>query len=235
MKMLVPSKEYTKKILESRGCKVYLSNTGRDIKAHPVRKRYKHLVDWVAFFVPPHYRIEVCKTWVPMHSWSIERLIQWSKVTQDYERADGLVNEAIESFAGKVPDSTSLQQAYEGKLKGIITPDDVLIEIRRLVNKWFPATAYDQIVAPRCKYKNKYMAAPVDLRLPIRIVAALVCAAFACEEANRGDKWFRNYYNYKGKPKIAGCLMALGVYLYRRYTTASIEQIATVLRIPVWE
>lgn len=233
--MLVNPTEFTEKILESSGYRIYLSNTGRDKKKHPVKKRNLHLVDWVAFFVPPSYNMKDCLTWVPMHSWSIERLIQWSKVTGDQKRPDGLVYEAIERFAGNVPDSTSLQEAYESRLKGVMKPNDIVAEIRRLVDKWFPVASFDKITTPEARYKNKFMDAPVKVRLPIRLVAALVCAAFACEEANRGDTWYRNFHKYKGKPKIAGCLMAMGVYLYRRYTDASVDQIATVLRIPTWE
>jgi len=235
MVTLVAPKEFTQIILESSGHRAYLSNTGRERKKHPVKKKNLHAVDWVAFFVPPSFKTEDCRTWVPMHSWSIERLLQWSRTTGDWARADGLVDEAIKSFAGKVPDSTSLQEAHEGKLKGTMTPDGIVAEIRRIADSQFPAVTYDGSVESLAKYKNKFMAGPVEVRLPIRVVAALVCAAFACEEANRGDMWYRNFYKYKGKPKIAGCLMAEGVYLYRRYTNASIDQIATVLRIPTWE
>jgi hypothetical protein len=234
MAMLISPKGFTQEILESSNHRVYLSNSGQDRKAHPVKKTHLHTVDWVGFFVPPGYSINQCRTWVPMHSWSIERLIQWSKDTGDSYRTDGLVYHAVDCFAGKVPDSTSLQESYESRLKQVMKPDDIVAEIRRLVDKWFPASQFDSSVVPNAKYKNKFMKAPVEVRLPIRAVAALVCAAFACEEANRGDTWYRNFCK-KGKPKIAGCLMALGVYLYRRYTNAAIDQIATVLRIPAWE
>jgi len=235
MVTLVAPKEFTQIILESSGHRAYLSNTGRERKKHPIKKTNFHAVDWVAFFVPPSYNIEDCRTWVPMHSWSIERLLQWSKAKGDWSRADAMVDEAIKSFAGKVPDSTSLQEAYEGRLPGAITPDIIVTEIRRTVDKQFPVTLFEGSVTPLAKYKNKFMTSSVEVHLPIRIVAALVCAAFACEEANRGDMWYRNFHKYKGKPKIAGCLMAQGVYLYIRYTNASIDQIATVLRIPTWE
>lgn len=235
MVTLVRPKEFTQTILMSSGHYVYLSNTGREKKKHPVKKKNLHLVDWVAFFVPSNYNMKDCLTWVPMHSWSIERLIQWSKVTKDWVQADGLVDEAIKNFAGKVPDSTSLQEAYEGRLHGVMTPNDILSEIRRLVDKWFPTAKFDGSLTPQSKYKNKFIASPVQVSLPIRVVAALVCAAFACEEANRGDTWYRKFHNYKGKPTLAGCFMAQGVYLYKRYTSASIDQIATVLRIPTWE
>jgi len=226
---------YLEEIIESMGHKVYFSNNGADIKPHPVRRNQMHLVDWVGFFVPPDYNFEDCKTWIPMHSWSIERLIQWSKVNGNYDLIDGLINDAIQKFAGKVPDSTSLQLSYEGEINNIMTPNDVLKDIQEIVNKWFPSNQYDETLTPRCKYKNKHMDAPVELELPIRVVATLVCVAFACEEANRADAWFRNYYQYRGSPRYAGCLMALGVYLYRRYTNASKKQVATILRIPVWD
>ncbi|MFQ6061454.1 MAG: hypothetical protein ACE5KV_09240 [Thermoplasmata archaeon] len=67
----------------------------------------------------------------------------------------------------------------------------------------------------------------------------------ACEEANRGDEWYINANRirhksgrFKGQlrqPRIGGCRMAYGVYLYRRFTNTSIKQIATMLRIPQWE
>jgi hypothetical protein len=228
-------KEFTQEVLESSGYRVYLSNLGRDKKAHPVKKKHVHLVDWVGFFVPPNYDINQCKTWVPMHSWSIERLIQWSKVTGDVNRTDGLIYEAVDHFMGKVPDSTSLQDSYEGRLKEVMKPDDIVEEVRQLVNKWFPMSQFNGKLVPQAKYKNKFLEVPVEVCLPIRVVASLVCIAFACEEANRGDTWYINFYGCKAKPRIAGCLMALGVYLYRRYTHASIDQIATVLRIPKWE
>jgi hypothetical protein len=232
---LVNPKEFTKEILESLGYRVYLSNSGREIKNHPVSKKQPHVVDWVGFFVPPNYDISQCKNWVPMHSWSIERLIQWSKDTGELSRSDGLIFEAIDHFMGKVPDSTSLQYSYEGKLRGVMTPDEIVEEVRQLVDKWFPPLQFNDKVAPKAKYKNKFLQTPIEICLPIRVVASLVCIAFACEEANRGDAWYIRFHKIAREPKIAGCLMALGVYLYRRYTNASINQIATVLRIPRWE
>jgi len=235
MATLISPKEFTELILDSSGYRAFLSNRGQERKKPPLGKRKLHAVDWVAFFVPPKYDMKDCVSWVPMHSWSIERLIQWSKATQDWAPADGLVDEAIKSFAGNVPDSTSLQEAYEGRLRGVITPNEIVSKIRRLVEKSFPIARFNGSFALKAKYKNKKMPTPVEVSLPIRVVAALVCAAFACEEANRGDTWFRTFYKYKGKPTLAGCLMALGVYLYRRHSNASIDQIATVLRIPTWE
>jgi len=103
-----------------------------------------------------------CLTWVPMHSWSIERLIQWSKAAQNWASADGLVDEAIKNFAGNVPDSTSLQEAYEGKLHGVMTPNEIVSKIRQLTDKWFPVAKFEESFAPKAKYKNKTMPNSVE-------------------------------------------------------------------------
>lgn len=204
-------------------------------------------MDWVGQLVPKGYDRNQCEFWIPMHSWAFERLIGWAGNSDDSrKRVDGLINDAVESFAGQVPDSDSLQLILErngprcpcknSPVESMLRqPSWVLERVRELVGRWFPEDPFASVTTPIARYKNESMSEAVTLELPVEIGAAIACCGLASEEANRADAWHRLAYSMKGKPTRAGCRYAQGVYLYRRHTTAAIEQIATIFKIPTWE
>ena len=211
---------------------VYFANSGREPKPVPWYPTTRtHSVDWVGFFVPPEGKgkEDNYRTWVPQHYWPITRLVQWARSSPQSVQADDFVHGIGELIAGKVPDSTSLQSAHEGRLPGVKTPHEVLLEIVQKVDKYFPKGDFDQVKTPQANYKPPDTSRSFTYEIPVRAIAALVGIALACEEANRGDVWFRTTYN-RGTPKIGGCRMAQGIYLYLRYTDATCDQVGTILR-----
>lgn len=238
-----PPKPFLELLAEDSGYSVFLSNSGKDIKKHPIDNR-GHLVDWVGQFVPKGYTQKECSDWIPMHSWAIERLVQWGRAERRLDLVDDFMDETLKMTAGRVPDSTSLQLAYEQKIDNVMTPSELVLEIQQVIEKHLPKNTYDGMLTPEARFKKKDIDAVV-VKTPVRIVAALICASMACEEANRGDEWYikskrirHKSGRFKGKlrtPRIGGCRMAFGVYLYRRFTNTTIKQIATMLRIPQWE
>lgn len=241
--LMGPPRPFLELLAEDSGYRVFLSNSGKDKKKHPIENR-EHLVDWVGQFVPEGYAKEECSDWIPMHSWAVERLIRWGRVESKLGVVDDFMDEILEMTAGRIPDSSSLQLAFEGKINGVITPSQLVQDIKQVIEKHFPEHSYGRTLTPRAVFKKKGIE-PVPVDTPVRIVAALVCASMACEEANRGDEWYINFRKVRHKsgrlrgklrtPRIGGCRMAYGVYLYRRFTNTSIKQIATMLRIPQWE
>jgi hypothetical protein len=237
--------QYSRLVVEDEDYKVFLANTGRDLKEHAAHHNKRYSADWIGQFVPSGYTQEQCAYWVPMHSWSFERMLLWAKAGSDYlTRADSLVDNVVETFAGAVPDADSLQRALEGgrsqcgcreEPANLPHPDWIVETAKRMIDEFFPSKEFAGMKAPQAEYKNESMPEAIAVEVPMRVVSGLICCGLACEEANRADVWHRAAYRMKGKPKRAGCRFAQGVYLYRRYTQASIEQIATVLRIPTWE
>ncbi len=238
-----PPKPFLDVLVEDSGYTIYLSNSGKDVKKHPIDNR-QHLVDWVGQFVPRGYTQEECSDWIPMHSWAIERLIQWGREERRLDIVDDFMDEILTMTAGRVPDSSSLQLAHEGKVENVTTPGELVQEIEEVIEKHLPKGEFEGTPAPEARFKKKDIEAIV-VNTPVRIAAALICASMACEEANRGDEWYikakrirHKSGRFKGKlrePRIGGCRMAYGVYLYRRFTNTRIKQIATMLRIPQWE
>jgi hypothetical protein len=224
-------KVFVRKLIEESQYSVYFSNLGEDLKEIPWSKGKKHLADWVGHFVPPGYSFEECKKWIPMHSWIIERLYQWAKVADTFSILDPFVDEAVNTIAGNVPDSTTLQEVLEGRISEstIPRPEDLVELVCRLVSVYFPAEKFTDMFVPEAFFKG------VLVRPPVRVTATLLCVSLVCEEANRGDEWYRRHYKPSTQVKRAGCRMAHGIYLYRRHSNASISQIATIFKTATWE
>lgn len=211
---------------------MFLSNSGIDRKFPPWTKRHKHPVDWVGFFAPPKYSVEKCQTWVPEHYWPIERLVLWAK-KYDRQRADKFVFKAADAIAGHVPDAGSLQQALGSPGSGITTPAEVVSLIRKLVDECFPEAKFEEVRTEATTYKSPGAPRPIKVKMPIRAVAALVTTSLVCEEANRGDMWYRTNVKKGTRIKLGGCRMVEGIYLYRRFTNSTYDQISTILRAHV--
>ncbi len=218
--------------MKSQDFQVFLSNSGKDRKFPPWTKKRKHPVDWVGFFVPPGYAIEECQTWVPEHYWPIERLVVWA-LSNDVARSDRFVLEAADAIAGWVPDSGHLQDALDASGSGITTPTEVVSLMRNTVNTSFPQAGFDSAKTARAVYKPPRSSQSIEVEMPLRAVAALVMASLVCEEANRGDMWYRMHENKGIRPKLGGCRMVEGIYLYRRFTKSTYNQISTILRAHV--
>lgn len=219
-------------LVDAQNFQVFLSNSGTDRKFPPWTKRHRHPVDWVGFFVPPGHLIEECRTWVPEHYWAIERLIIWAQ-KNDPRRVDGLVFDAADTIAGYVPDAGSLQQVLDSPSPGVITPADVASLIRKIVDKYFPPTKFGGARTKAAAYKPPGAPRAIKVKMPLRAVAALVTASLVCEEANRGDMWYRTNVKKGTRIKLGGCRMVEGIYLYRRFTNSTYDQISTILRAHV--
>lgn len=222
---------FIKELIEESRYRVYFSNLGEDFKKKPWSPSQRHSADWVGHFVPPGFSFEECKKWIPMHSWIIERLYQWAKMADRFDVLDSFVDEAVNTIAGNVPDSTTLQQVLDGAVlnKNIPHPDNLVELVNNLVLTHFPPERFTGMMVPETLFKG------VSVRPPVRVVATLLCISLVCEEANRGDEWYRKHYKPGTQIKMAGCRMAHGIYLYRRHSNASISQIATILKTATWE
>lgn len=114
-------------------------------------------------------------------------------------RLEGYTLDLADRFYGTVPDATSLQEATDGILQGVPTMDNVALMILRLVDAWFPSSAFE------------------DRKLdggPLRIIVAEHAAGVVCEEINRGDAWIASQGLLDGRPTKHGIHMALSnVYL----------------------
>lgn len=213
-------RDYVKAVTEG-GFTVTFSNRGRAPKPHAVKRGRFYEKDWVGELtglgVLPHYHI-------------IDSLLQWASQDEGRLRLlDNFVREVEESFRGHVPDSDTLQSLWDGRRpRGLLdsrqadfnTPDEIWERVVSLIDDNFPKKEFGGEMAG-----DK----------PLRIVAYLLALAFACEEINRGDAWYRDMYltpigRRYGGPRKGGCLMPMGYYLLRRHTAAAPRHVEMLYR-----
>ncbi len=246
--------------MEESDYQVVFSNLGRGRKRHPVHRSRDHLADWVGHLVTPSRTFQDSLDWIPEHSWPLERLIQWARENQEESLADGFVDDVLATFVEEVPDSTSLDlhtafpqvtqvelaqlvkahfgrssRGYE-KLLEMLSEDipglwsaQIVEAISHLRDEWFPAKQFEGQAPPVARYKG------LSLVVPIRVVAALVCTAFAGEESNRADHWYRTHLWESGQVKLAGCRFTHALYILRRHTQLTPQQLARMLQINPWK
>ncbi|MFQ6061453.1 MAG: hypothetical protein ACE5KV_09235 [Thermoplasmata archaeon] len=142
-----PHEPFLELLVQDSDYLVFLSNSGRDIKKHPVDNR-PHLVDWVGQFVPKGYSQEECSDWVPMHGWAIERLIQWGREESRLDIVDDFMDDILAMTAGRVPDSSSLQLAHEGKVESVMTPKELVLAIKTIIEKHLPKDEFEGLLTP---------------------------------------------------------------------------------------
>ena len=191
---------------------------------HNTKKKLwpKHKADWIGRLIPPGYTREQCLTDAPAHFTIAEMLVKWmGKDLTKRARMDAFVSDLLDGtpdvrIAESIPDATTLQEYLEGKAEGPESPKGVVEKIRRAVDKHFPESQFESTVLDGPTYRRRPLA-----RIPIRIVAAMLVAAYAAEESNRGDAWYIRKHNVKSEPKRASAYMPSVYYLLRRHTGAS--------------
>jgi len=188
-------------------------------------KWQKHKRDWLARIIPPGSSREQFLTNAPSFYDLTDILIKWAKSdVKKQERLDGFFFDIIDKIPGEIPDSTSLQDALEKKETGIIKPEEIILQIQETVDKHFPPMQFKGVFVENFKIKINHK------RIPLRIIAALLQLAYICEEANRGDRWYKTRIGKPEDSRRAGCFMSAGHYLYRRYTKATSNQARMSLR-----
>lgn len=184
---------------------------GEDL--HPLHER-----DWLGRVIPPKYTRAECLTDAPEHRIIADALLRWAGEDQKrLEKLDSFIEDALDSMIGQIPDATSLRQSFDGRLSGSMKPDDIVELTNKLVERHFPKMKHEKMCVDGGTCFGKQWG-----DIPIRVVAALLVLAYASEEANQGDWWFRKKCfgegTSKSKPIRSGCYMSAGWYLYKRYT-----------------
>jgi hypothetical protein len=242
--------DYEKEIISEDGFAVVLSNKGEKIKENPNPLNYEgkeveclfcgkittsiyavcgscrkkkmkilHERDWLGMLVYPDGRVERA----PPHYKITEWLIDWGKSAKDENRLiklDEFFLDLLKKVVGKIPDATTLQKKVRGEIKDsrILHPDQIVEMTKSMVDEHFPLREFAGVLVGKEK-------------VPIRVAAALVAIAYICEESNRGDFWWFNFYRPKyGKPKRGSAYMPFVYYLLRRWTEATPEQARMCLK-----
>lgn len=186
----------------------------------------RHKVDWMARIIPPKGTRTSYFMNIPGFGDLTESLWLWAKDDEDkIKRLSDFFFGCLDNVPGKIPDATSLQEALEGKIKNIITLDNIILLTQELVDKYFPADDFKDISIENIKIIKSWKG-----KIPIRLVASLLLLGYICEEANRGDSWFKKKNGMEDKIMYAGCFMSAGYYLYRRFTKATQKQIRMCLK-----
>ena len=219
-----------KKQVQCAVCECSKNTTSRYGVCGEHRKQEKHKwmihkKDWLARIIPPGSSREQFLTNAPSFYDLTDILIKWAKSdVKKQERLDGFFFDIIDKIPGEIPDSTSLQDALEKKETGIIKPEEIILQIQETVDKHFPPMQFKGVFVENFKIKINHK------RIPLRIIAALLQLAYICEEANRGDRWYKTRIGKPEDSRRAGCFMSAGHYLYRRYTKATSNQARMSLR-----
>lgn len=191
-----------------------------------------HTADWVSQLIPPGYTREDVEGMIETHRDIAYLLWDWAKGEPNrLEVLDAFILEdAARKIPGKIPDATSLQDCLgESDKKDHPCPPDFLEWTRTSVNEHFPESEYQKVYLPGDKKEVDDETVEWD-QLPIRVAAALYYLALICEEANRGDEWYKEYHGVDKRSVMAGAFMPVGFYLFLRYTGASKEKVNTILR-----
>lgn len=210
------------------------SRKTREFKDKPVRERNQlddqwtpliHSRDWLGRLITPGGNREDSLTDAPRHSDITEALIGWmDKDDGRMKRMDGFIKDTLEHIVGKVPDATTLQKNIDGKMSGVLTPDELVKMTIKIVDNHFPKSEFSKTLINFGIYKEKEIK-----DIPIRVVAAMLVLAYACEEANRGDFWFSKR-NPSYKHRRGSAYMPSVYYLLRRHTNATKEQASMCLK-----
>ncbi len=220
-----PKKELVK--CKVRGCQERTRAQAGVCKNH--RNKHsctKHSVDWVARIVAPRGTRGVHLTNSPGFGDLTESLWAWAAGNREnVARVTRFFNDCISQVPGKIPDATSLQDAYEGNAINILTPSSIISLAKKLIEKHFPKKNFQKITT-----KNNNIIKDRDNGIPIRLISTLLLLGYICEESNRGDLWYINRIKKSIQPRYAGCYMAAGHFLFRRHTNATPGQIRMSLK-----
>lgn len=180
----------------------------------------QHKRDWLARIIPPGGLREEHLTNAPGFGDLSESLIRWAGTDQSrIKRLDSFFMESMDKIPGDIPDSTSLQNALEGIETNVMTPQQIISMTLEIVNRFFPQNDFQGV-----DVENINIVTGIISRIPIRLVASLLLLGYVCEEANRGDRWYKTRNGAPETIAYAGCFMSAGYYLYRRYTKATPKQ-----------
>jgi hypothetical protein len=179
-----------------------------------------HKRDWLARIIPPGGTRDEYLTNAPGFGDLSESLIRWAgEDRKKIDRLDEFFFEAIDAIPGEIPDSTSLQKGFEGIEPNILSPQDIITMTLKTVNRYFPK---NEFMAEETE--NIEIVAGITKKIPLRLVASLLFLGYVCEEANRGDRWYKTKNGTPESIMYAGCFMSAGYYLYRRFTKATPKQ-----------
>jgi hypothetical protein len=183
----------------------------------------RHTADWFGRVIPLNCTREDVQNDVLPHSKITEILIKWMNNEEKKRIMDDFINDVLKSIVGEVPDATTLQKNLNGELEYVMTPNDLIEMVKNIIDRHFPKNVYDVVKLDGGKFKNKSLS-----KIPIRIAAALLILAWACEESNRGDALFCKVHDRKSK--YGNAYMPSVYYFLRRYTNASEEQARICLK-----
>ena len=185
-----------------------------------------HKVDWLARIIPPGGIRASYLTNAPGFGDLTESLWLWAKNDKSkIKRLSDFFFDCLENIPGKIPDATSLQNALEERDSEIMTPEMIILLTIELVDKHFPIKDFKNITTENIKIIKDWQG-----EIPIRLTAALLLLGYICEEANRGDSWYKKREGKEDEINYAGCFMSAGYYLYRRFTKATQKQIRMCLK-----
>jgi len=191
----------------------------RGICTHHVDRRtrkklqtFPHLVDWIGEVRRGEQEIVEWEHSIAQHSETTETLYRWMRKRPDEreEATDKFVGTLLKLIPGQMEDASTLQLKYELRHSHRNSrPRAIAEQLRDVVDEAFQGLGEGKTVWASPTKK--------DLRLPVRVVAALLATGYAAEEINRGDLWFMRHM--KEDPQSAsqaGVYMSAVYYLLRR-------------------
>ncbi len=197
-----------------------------------------HTKDWIGYFESPSSKASGNDQPVPWHGWLAKRILDWAG--QDSVRlkiADSFMEALENEIPGKIPDSSTLANGELLSNQNFPTPEMLVDFTTTMVEKHFPSASFSGNVVPHCTFPKRKPNPGFEVKdMPIRVVAALTILGMICEEANRGDTWYRlNVSNPNGGGSgRAGAYYAISVYLLMRRGKMNTAQLAKMLQVSPW-
>ncbi len=187
----------------TRGFRVDLDNLGLDgggavppAMDAPPSFSPVHVKTWtVRLYMGSGKRFEVL---LPTFEQAIDQMVTVATTSELRDRAERLASELERRISPSVPDATTLQAAWAGKIQREgLGPQDLLWKLSEMVDKYFPPARFEGRVGPISASFPKTN----RTEMPVRTAAFLLAARFATEVIDR-----------KAPGSTAG-LRALDVYL----------------------
>lgn len=169
-------------------------------------RRVRHLVGWEALLCRGS-GARLRRDPVTIGS-AVEHLARAATDARSRGRALALAAALARELPAIVPDASTLQAVRAEKLTGAPSPAAVLEQVASIVDRYYA------VPVDTSKARRRSTALAPGSSQPLRVAAALVGAAFACEIANTGIEWLRSHRSVAYRPARAKATRTTNTGLY---------------------
>ena len=177
---LVPGKDV-------RGCRVELDNLGSNpMTAQLLPEKCRHIVEWTARLHVGEGKRNMKSRVFSLRD-ALHEISGYCRTMESYQEIISFLEAIVGDLHGELCDASTLQAVWVGRIYDVAGPEDVAEKLSALIDTHFPKPEFHDERVPR---SGRFDLIPAK-GLRIRLAAALVGTAYACELINRDSSWAR--------------------------------------------